>query len=66
MTVHWTDDEMKEMATSTDSTIEDQVITEIKIPSFDIQHIKVKNGNGTSKITTNIFYISCNPKDTSL
>ena len=67
MLVHLNDDEMTVMKnTSKESTDDPQMQNEILIPAFDIHHKTVGNGNGANMISTTVFDIRCNPKDSSL
>ena len=67
MLVHLNDEEMTAMKnTSKESTDDPQRRNEILIPAFDIYHKTVGNGNGANRVSTIVFDIRCNPKDSSL
>ena len=67
MRVHLNDEEMTAMKnTSKESTDDPQRQNEILIPANDIHHKTVGNSNGANRISTTVFDIRCNPKDSSL
>ena len=67
MFVHLIEKEMKAMKNiSKESTDDPQRQNEIFIPAFDIHHKTVGNGNGENRISTTVFDIRYNPKDSSL
>ena len=57
---------MKKKTTSTELTQEEYVMTELKIPVFDISNKTIGNGIETSIISTELFGIRYNLKQPSV
>ena len=67
MLVHFNDDKMAAMTNiSSGDDGNSQKKNGLLIPVFDIHHKIVGNGNGSNKISTTVFDIRCNPKNTPL